>query len=421
MKQGRIVITLTMLLFAAALGIYFGFHVYDTLHDPFTTTLTYAYTEDESVPVTGLLVREEQVLEVPGGIVDVVLGEAEKVGVGQTVALVYRDARAREEQLELEDVEREIRVLENAMTESVSPDSAARLDEAVLQSVALLRADSALDRYGELEERVLDIKSGVLRRGYTYGDTDVAAALSARLRELKHRRGQLQAQTAQAVSRVDARQAGVFSSLVDGYEGLLTPETAAKLTPGGLAELLDAEPGVPAALGKLIRDDTWYFAAALPQEDAKRLVRGESARVRFSGDFAQDVDMKVEQVSAPDNGQCVALFSSDRYLSRTTLLREHTAQLIFRSDSGLRVPKQAVHMEKITHVDEQTGQESQQSHLGVYALVAGRAEFKQVEVVAEGSDYYVVRPAASGSRALRAGDEIIVRAVDLYDRKLLEF
>ena len=103
------------------------------------------------------------------------------------------------------------------------------------------------------------------------------------------------------------------------------------------------------------------------------------------------------------------------------LLRECSAQLIFRSDSGLRVPKQAVHMVKTTAVDEQTGQESQQSRLGVYALVAGRAEFKDVEVVAEGSDYYVVRPASSGSRALRAGDEVIVRAVDLYDRKLLEF
>lgn len=421
MKQGRIVITLTMLLFAAALGVYFGFHVYNTIHDPFTTTLAYAYTEDESVSVHGLLARQEQVLPAPGGIVDVVLGEAEKVGVGQTVALVYRDSLAQSGQMELEAVEREIRVLEQAMTEGITLESAARLDEDILQAVTLLRSDSALNQYGELEQQVLAVKSGVLRRGYTYGEEGSAAALSARLRELKHRRSQLTSQTAQAVSRVEAQRAGVFSSLVDGYEQLLTPQTIGKLTPGRLSELAQAEPGVPESLGKLILDDTWYFAAIVPQPQTKQLSKGEQELVRFTGDFTQDVEMTVEQVGQPENGQCVVLFSSERYLSQTTLLRECSAQLIFRSDSGLRVPKQAVHMVKTTAVDEQTGQESQQSRLGVYVLVAGRAEFKDVEVVAEGSDYYVVRPASSGSRALRAGDEVIVRAVDLYDRKLLEF
>jgi hypothetical protein len=53
--------------------------------------------------------------------------------------------------------------------------------------------------------------------------------------------------------------------------------------------------------------------------------------------------------------------------------------------------------------------------------VGGQAEFKQVKIQGEGSDYYVVTPATEGSRALRAGDEIIVRATDLYDGKLLTY
>jgi len=61
------------------------------------------------------------------------------------------------------------------------------------------------------------------------------------------------------------------------------------------------------------------------------------------------------------------------------------------------------------------------SRLGVYALVGGRAEFKGVDVVTEGSDYFVVTPTSAGSDALRSGDEVIVRAVGLYDGQLLEF
>ena len=47
-------------------------------------------------------------------------------------------------------------------------------------------------------------------------------------------------------------------------------------------------------------------------------------------------------------------------------------------------------------------------------------EFKPVEILAEGSDFYVVRPAREGSRALRSGDEIVVQGTELYDGKLVE-
>ena len=71
--------------------------------------------------------------------------------------------------------------------------------------------------------------------------------------------------------------------------------------------------------------------------------------------------------------------------------------------------------------DEETGETVEESRLGVYVLVSGRAEFKEAEVVTEGSDYYVVRSVSSGSRALRAGDQVITRATGLYDGQLLEF
>ena len=74
-----------------------------------------------------------------------------------------------------------------------------------------------------------------------------------------------------------------------------------------------------------------------------------------------------------------------------------------------------------TYEDTESGEIVESSRVGVYAIVGGRAEFKEVEIVTEGSDYYVVRSAVSGSAALRAGDTIIVRAVGLYDGQLLEY
>ena len=129
--------------------------------------------------------------------------------------------------------------------------------------------------------------------------------------------------------------------------------------------------------------------------------------------------MTVVQVGEPEGDQCTVVFSSDRYLSRTTLLRRQTAQLIFDSWSGLRIPKTALRLVEETVTDEETGQETTETRLGVYALVNKRTEFKEVEVLTEGSDYYVVSPVGTGRRILRAGDEVITQATGLEDGQLL--
>ena len=44
MKQGKSIITLVMVVFALTLCVYFGFYVFDTFNDPYSTTHTYEYT-----------------------------------------------------------------------------------------------------------------------------------------------------------------------------------------------------------------------------------------------------------------------------------------------------------------------------------------------------------------------------------------
>lgn len=421
MKQGKPVITTAMIAIAVALAVYFGVHVFRTFSDPFATSMTYTYTVNDSAKAQGVLAREELVLPGQEGIVETVRSEGEKVGTGQTVAMVYRDSQAQDDQAELEALETEITLLQYAAAESGDVESAARLDEDILQAVVQLHAAAALQDYNQLEDQVMKVKSGVLRRGYTYGEGVSGADLTARLQELRSRRSALSGQSA-AATRVTAPRSGVFSSQVDGYEGLLTPESVFQLTPSSLGGILKGEgAGAGGGVGKLICGYRWYFAAALPQEVAGRMTQGHTAQVRFTGDFTQDVDMRVEQIGPAEDGMQVVVFSSDRYLARTTLLRSQSVEIIFDSWTGLRIPKEALRMEKYTYTDKETGEEKQGSRLGVYVLLGGKAEFKSVEVVTEGGDYYVVKPTDTSSSALRAGDEVITRAVGLYDGQLLDF
>ena len=421
MKQGRPLITFVMVIFAAVLCIYFGAYVFDTFNEPYTTTFTYEYTHSESTQANGVLIREEQILQGEGGIVELQCGEGEKLGVGQTAAYVYRDAQAQRDSARLEALEGEIAVLEAALTMGAGVDSAAQMDEQVLGAVVDLRAAVAQQEFGDVDELVRDVKSHVIQRGVTYGEGVTVAELKSRLSQLRSEYKEQSSASNGTYSRVRAKVSGTFSALVDGLEDVVTPKNAGELTPSALDSILNAGAGHLDAVGKLITNNRWWFAANLPEEVANGLKVGGSALLRFSGDFRQDVTMRVDHLSPAENGQICAVFSTDRYLGQTTLLRFQSAELIFNSYSGLRIPKQALHMEKYTTTDEQTGQTTEHQMLGVYVLMAGRAEFKQVKVVTESQDFYVVNGVnATAADTLRAGDEIIVRAVGLYDGKLMD-
>ena len=421
MKQGNSVITLVMVLLAAALTAYLGFYVWNTFNTPYTTTVAYAYTNNDSVESDGLLVRQEQVLPSHSGIVDLARSEGEKVAAGKTVALVYRDGAAQSAQNQQDELTREIEVLEYAIQSSGDVSSTARLDEDILQSLVSLRASTALDSYSRLEDQVIQVKSAVLKRDLTYGTGITSADLSARLQELNSQLSALNQQSGSATTRIVAPVSGVFSAQVDGCESM-TPQQLLTLEYSDLSQLIASASPAPQSggSGKLITNDRWYLAVPLSLEAGQRLEHLSTILVRFTGDFSQDVTMQVERVVSDQSG-AVAVLSSDEYLSSTTLLRRQTVELIFDSTYGIRVPKACLRMESEEVQNPDTSQSETVDNLGVYAIVNGRAVFKEAEVISEGADFYVLRSVTTGKNALRAGDELVLRGTGIFNGKLMEY
>lgn len=424
MKQGKSLITFVHLAFAAVLIVYFGHYVFNVLNEPYRTTQAYAYTANDSVTAEGLIVRESLLLPAQNGILEITRAEGEKVGKGQQVALVYRDSQAQANQAQIEELELDIQLLEESIAQSGDVESAARLDEDILQAVVDLRASYALGDYNQLRTQAIAIKSGVLKRGYTYGEGGVTSAdLSAQLRALREQLNVLTRQSARATTRVNAPVPGVFSSLVDRYESRLNPESLRQLTPASLQELINTPAGEDSdSMGKLITSDTWYLAVNLPRESAGRLREGGSATLRFSGELNRDLEMNVDQIGPSEGELTLVIFSSNRYLTFTTLLRQQTVELIFESWSGLRIPKEALRLEDVADPSADGSDKSPAvaTRTVVYALVNGRIESREVAVVHEDADYYVVHPIGTGYKVLRDGDTVITHGTGLQNGLRLE-
>ncbi len=415
MKQGPIVNRIVMFLLLGAVLVYLGASAWQNLAGRMTTVYSYSYTLDDTAEATGFLVREEYVLPARSALVELLPAEGERVAVNERVAYLYQDAGALERRREIRKLGLELEQLSKTAAAAGDLSDSARLSEEIIAQLTALRADVARRDLTGLEEDSLRLKSQVYQREYIYGAGGDSAGLQAKIAELAARRESLVAATGQDTAVVTADKSGVFSAEVDGYESVLTPGNMRDLTPSDLDALAAHPPESDAsAVGKLITDNRWYFVCAVGEGQAKRLIEGRQAKIRFSRDWSGEVSMRVERIGLPEEGRVPIVLSSTHSLAATTLLRRQTVELVFTSVTGIRVPKNAL-------------SKDEENRWGVYAVVGAQAEFKTVTIVGDDENYYLVEPLVPATdldkgkakKALRPGDEIILRAEGLFDGKVV--
>lgn len=423
MKQRALGTKLLLAVITLGVMAYFGIQALRYFADPLATTAAYTYQVDRSVSLSGYVVREELVLEDSDGLLRLQRTEGERVSAGGTVAVVYADQASLDRQTELDTLEARLEQLEFAQEAAEGAEVALKLDNQIIQSILDLRGSLAADRLDKAESYGDTLRSLVLKRDYTYSETE---DLSAQITELKSQISTLRTQAASSTRRITAPEAGLYSAVVDGYEQVLTPEILETLTPSTLTAI-QADESLQTDVGKLILGDNWYYAAVVSQADAETLSEGRSMHLRFSKGVEQDLSVTVSHISEAENGRVVVVLKGNTYLPELTLLRQQSAEVILGSLEGIRVPREALRAEK-TAVDE-NGQMVTTEQTGVYCLVGMEVRFKPVEVLYSGDGFALVRSAydsAAGDLTssqevarLRDGDQVIVTGRDLYDGKVL--
>ncbi len=408
MKPGALVTRLVVILLLAAVLIYLGVYVWKGFSDPYQLVVTYAYEMADDAAMDGVVVRSERRVEGQARLAEVLPQEGERVSAGAAVARIYQNETALSDHRQARTLELELEQLRYAMRRGDAVTDAKELDGQLVSGLAQLKSDVSAGSLGDLEAQGLNIRSLVVKRTSDAADGVTGVAqLQETAQAVESRLNALTASAAQGTQLVTVNRGGVFSGMADGLEATLTPETLETFTVGDLDRLQSQ--GVQAdetALGKLITDSTWYYVATLDSQSAGRLTVGSRCDVAFSGDFSQEVRMTLERLGPDEDGRCLAVFSSDRYLNRVTLCRFLSARVVFERFTGVRIPDKALRV-----LDNDDGTTS----VGVWTLVGRQAEFKRVEVVREGEGFFLVRGTDKNRKVLRPGDTIVLSNRELYE------
>jgi len=431
MKNGNLATKLAMAAILLTVLIYFGVSVavYIMDMDPYTTSVAYAFTCDDAVTVAGYVVRDEEVLAGSGDLVYSPRSEGERVSAGGTVALIYQTSQALSDANVLRGLEEQLDQLNSAR--NLAGASQIRPDEETAEALLSFRKGLAAGADGALEEAGT-LRAAVLKRAYAYSGTE---ELDASIASLQTQIAGLAASADPSTTRIAAPKAGLFSSLVDGYEGILNLDMLSGLTPRTYAAIAPA----PSAggVGKMVYGRKWAFVCTMRQEDMHDMAEGDTLTLRFQKGLNRDMQVKVSSISVEEGGEHVVVFTSEKFLNLTTLLRYQSAQVIFRSYTGIRVPRSTVRVEARPITDEDgepvldsKGNPRTRPVTGVYGLYGPYARFKPVTVLWQEDEYILVEPdsdylasitveGAREGRRLRAGELVITAAADLFDGKVI--
>jgi len=349
------------------------------------TTVALSYSVEETFTAQGYIVRSETVITDSGNAVLPVVREGEKVASGQAVAVEYMNNEALETASEIRALKLRIEKLE---TPGVVAE-ATRLESVMALSAAVHSGDLS-----RLDELSLRIETYIFAESY---DSEAELpGLRSRLETLENRNA--------GMRTVYAPVSGIFSQVVDGYERI-TPGALNDITPEMLAELFSFRSG-PSGAGKLVTEFKWYYAAVMDAAEAQRLPLRQPITLQFTGAYNAGVQMFVEHIGRREDGECVVLFTSDVSVHEIAALRSLRAEVVYGVVTGIRVPKEAIHLDD----DGKTF---------IYLQTGVRAERVDVQILHEYGESYIVRDGIETGSPLRAGSTIIVRANNLFHGKIV--
>lgn len=402
MKQGRTYTNIILGLFLAVVVLYFGYYLYSANYAPLRTVTAIEYEAGAGSYTTGFVVRQELSVRSQYEITTLMVSEGEKVASGQRYATGYDSEDAQERQARINQLEHELEQLDYARAYSSDAADQAELEaqiESQLQAVS--RAVARRDM-NTVIDRSAAVKGLVLRQASTDAELET---MSLRINTLNGELQGLLAQSGADTQALSAPVSGYFSGTVDGFETKLTPDALRSMTVAQL-EALEPDEVAETAVGKLITDSTWYYVTSVDAQLVQDLRPGQTVPVSFVSAFYDALPMTVERLGDEEDGRRLMVLSCDRYIQDVTLLREQSADVVFTSYAGLRVPKEAI---RVTE-DRRTG---------LYVLEAGAAEWKYVELLHDNGESYVVKLDKSSTDNLWPGDEIILTSEELYDGKVI--
>ena len=386
---------------------YTVYHVASIFREDISTYAAGITTESTTLSYNGYMFRDEQLLTSSNsGVVDYSVADGTKVSEGQLLAVAYEEGRS--EQGRVTELDRQIRLLNESLDlTGDNSDIVAVKDKNNDTYDALVKLLGAADT-GGFSYQAEKLLVGMNRASEISGGSNAGVTLD----RLYAEQSEIFSQSGDG-EECKSPKNGYFFSGADGCEEYFTIDALESLTVDSFRRLVERAENAEApkgAYGRITDSSEWGIVLSAPISDKKHFTAGNTYSALFAENNQTSMPLYLERIVEEVGEDIVLLvFSCDRQPDNFSFNRCQSVSLTLSSVSGMYVPKSVVKREDGAR--------------GVYILRGSIVYFRYIDVVYEGSDYYLVSPNTEHTEDrtyLRANDMIILNGNNLFDGMVLD-
>ena len=385
---------------------YTVYHIAGIFREDISTFAAGVTTESKTLSYNGYTFRDELVLTASNsGVVDYKVADGTKISEGQSLAVAYDKNRSR--QNTISELDRQIRVLTESLETTDTADIVVLKDRNNDTYDAVMKL-LAVSETGGLSYQAEKLLVGMNRASEIAGGSDVSATLNG----LYAARESIFSKSGNGVECTSPKN-GYFFAGADGCEEYFTMSALEDLTVGKFEKLVERTEETEApkgAYGRITDNSEWGLVLPIPASDKKYFTAGSTYSALFSENNQTEMPLYLERIVESENHDTALLvFSCDRQPEGFSFNRCQSVTITLSTVSGIYVPKSVV----------VRGEGSK----GVYILRGSIVYFRYIDVLYEGSDYYLVSPNTEHTDKrtyLRANDMIILNGKNMFDGRVLD-
>ena len=403
----RIIVAIIALIIVA----YTIFHMVSLFSSGISTVVVASATEQTKIEFDGYIFRDETVVYSSyGGAVDYIAHDGLKLATGEELATVYEQGNNVSANKNIDEIDSNIEILSQGVDKSLTLSQLPSIKENMDAEHYAIMTKLASGDIGEISKNIDAMTAEMCKQSVL---TNERSPIKDTLEHLYSERERIMAAGGDSMT-LYADKSGYFYSGVDGYEGFFTLDAARQMTPDAYSQyvLLTPEQSKDGEypIGRMVYDSKWMFVAMVTPDEAKHFEVSESRRLTFTG--GKDVTMPLlltEKIEDKGSGSVLLKFECDRMPSGFDFARAQSVEVTVSSITGITVPKGAVHRAD--------------GCLYVYILKGSVVFERRIEVIHEGSDYYIVADGLEPDGEdvyLQSNDNLILDGQNLFDGRILD-
>ncbi len=326
-----------LMIIIAVIVIVFGNKVWKLIIQPTDVVVIEEGTIERTDTVVGYVIRDEKVFQgdnYKNGIVQI-KAEGEKVAKGNSIFRYYTN---NEEEILAKISELDIKYQKALDGESTIFSSDIKiLDKQINKLIEQISDTNNLNEIVEYKKQLSNIMN---KKAKIVGELSPTGSY---IKEILAEKEKYEKQLNSESEYVKADESGIVSYKVDGYEEYFNVNDFSELTKEKLEDI-EMKTGQLVATssecGKIVNNFQCYIAVMIDSDEARNAQIGNKVKIRLAN--TQEITSEIKYIKDEKNNNKIIVFELKSGVEYLINYRKVSVDVIWWSDSGLKVPKDSI-------------------------------------------------------------------------------